>query len=200
MKRRWLANRQSMVLGTFALIIACALTAINSFTRPAINNNRQLQLDRQLTEVLPHQQHDNQLQRNPKTLVDPISGETRTLYVATKNNQPVAAVITALAPDGYSGDITLLVGILADGSLSGVRVTHHSETPGLGDDIELAKSAWILQFDGKSLSQPVRWAVRRDGGDFDQLTGATITPRAIVRAVHRTLTFFHTNKQQIFSP
>ena len=108
-------------------------------------------------------------------------------------------MITATAADGYTGKIELLVGIMADGTVSGVRVTKHSETPGLGDAIELHRSQWIKTFDGRSLTSPTEsgWALRKDNGAFDQFTGATITPRAVVNEVKNTLLFFKQHKTQI---
>ena len=122
------------------------------------------------------------------------------VYRARLGGEPVAAVFNSIAPDGYSGSIHLLVGVYVDGSLAGVRVVKHSETPGLGDGIEKRKSDWIDIFDGKSLANPGAngWRVKRDGGVFDQLTGATITPRAVVEAVHNTLLYYQRNADMIF--
>lgn len=131
-------------------------------------------------------------------LVDLKSALPRTVYVAELPNQKPAVILSAVANDGYAGDIELLVGITYDGTVTGVRVTQHQETPGLGDDIDIKKSPWILRFDGTSLTAPAVWSLRRDGGEFDQLTGATITPRAVVKAVKLTLTFYHEHKQLIF--
>jgi electron transport complex protein RnfG len=113
----------------------------------------------------------------------------------------VAAVFSVVARGGYAGDIELLVGVRADGRVAGVRVVEHHETPGLGDGIEADKSDWIRGFDGRSLGDPPRedWAVRRDGGDFDQFTGATITPRAVVEAVRDTLIYFEDHRDQVFA-
>ena len=101
-------------------------------------------------------------------------------------------ILPVVAPEGYSGRIDLLVGIYADGSVAGVRAVSHRETPGLGDKVEIGKSQWVLEFNGKSLSMPVpeNWAVKKDGGNFDQFTGATITPRAVVKAVYQSLEYF----------
>ncbi len=109
-------------------------------------------------------------------------------------------MFNSIAPNGYSGRIHLLVGVYVDGSLAGVRVVKHAETPGLGDAVELRKSPWIKSFDGKSLNNPQTsgWAVKRDGGDFDQFTGATISPRAVVKAVHNTLLYYQQNADMIF--
>jgi electron transport complex protein RnfG len=117
------------------------------------------------------------------------------------HGQPVAAIFTSVAPDGYSGNIKLLVGILHNGVLAGVRVISHKETPGLGDAIEADRSNWILSFNEKSLQNPPlkQWGVKKDGGFFDSFTGATITPRAVVNAVKNTLLYFQENREMIFS-
>jgi electron transport complex protein RnfG len=121
-------------------------------------------------------------------------------YRARRAGQPVAVILRFAAVDGYSGEIGLLAGIEADGRLAGVRVTSHRETPGLGDAIEIGKSDWIRAFDGKSLNAPpaADWAVRRDGGVFDQFTGATITPRAVVRAVRAALEYHERNRDALY--
>ena len=123
-----------------------------------------------------------------------------TVYRARKDGAPVAAVFTSIAPNGYSGTIKLLVGVYYDGSLAGVRVINHKETPGLGDKINEKKTNWILKFKGLSLTNPVesQWAVKKDGGEFDQFTGATITPRAVVTAVKKSLQFFEQNRDELF--
>lgn len=123
------------------------------------------------------------------------------VFRARKQGQPVAAIMTPIAPNGYSGTIKLIIGINYDETISGVRVLEHHETPGLGDAIEERRSHWIFNFDGKSLTNPGEkgWKVKRDGGSFDQITGATITPRAVVKAVHNALQFFAENKERIFS-
>lgn len=122
------------------------------------------------------------------------------VFRARKQGLPVAAIITTVAPDGYNGNIKLLIGIQYDGTITGVRTISHRETPGLGDAIEIRRSDWILGFNGHNLQSPgeKKWRVKKDGGYFDQFTGATITPRAIVKAVHKALEFFELNKDQIF--
>ena len=124
-----------------------------------------------------------------------------TVYRARKDGRPIAVVLTAIAPDGYSGRIKLLIGILFDGTVVGVRVVSHHETPGLGDAIEVERSDWIIRFSGRSLRNPPaeHWKVKRDGGVFDQFTGATITPRAVVNAVHRALVYFSHHQEQLFA-
>ena len=124
-----------------------------------------------------------------------------TIYRARKGGAPVAAAIRSVAPDGYRGPIELLVGIAPDGTLIGVQVIRHNETPGLGDAIEERRSDWIHSFDGRSLDNPPasRWKVRKDGGDFDQLTGATVTPRAVVAAVRNALSFVQRTGSAMFA-
>ena len=122
------------------------------------------------------------------------------VYRARLGGEPVAAIFNSIAPNGYNGSIHLLIGVYHDGSLAGVRAIKHQETPGLGDVIDLAKSDWVLGFNGKSLSNPPpdEWAVKRDGGVFEQFTGATITPRAIVTAVKNTLIYYQQNQHTVF--
>jgi electron transport complex protein RnfG len=126
----------------------------------------------------------------PMPLNDVSAGEPTELFALFTAREPPIFVFTVTAPDGYNGAIGMLVGITSAGQVTGVRVVHHRETPGLGDAIERAKSAWIEQFTGKSLHDPARWAVKKDGGSFDALTGATVTPRAVVRAVNGTLEYY----------
>ena len=123
------------------------------------------------------------------------------IYRARKEGKNIAVIISAVAPDGYAGDISLLVAIDNSGKLIGVRVAKHRETPGLGDAIELKRSDWILNFNGRSLDNPGKkgWRVKRDGGVFDQFTGATITPRAVVKAVYKALEYFKQNSDVLFS-
>ena len=123
-------------------------------------------------------------------------------YIATLRGQPSAVILQVTAPDGYSGAIHLLVGIKAGGQLAGVRVLRHKETPGLGDKIELSKSPWVKSFDNKSLANPGAdgWAVKKDGGKFDQFAGATITPRAVVKAVHQALQYFDQHQAELLAP
>ena len=127
--------------------------------------------------------------------------ETMTVYRARQGTQSVAVLFPVVAPDGYSGDIRLLVGIQANGELAGVRVLNHRETPGLGDAIETRRSDWIKQFAGLSLNAPPAsaWKVRKDGGEFDQFAGATITPRAVIKAVRKALVFFEQNQATLFA-
>lgn len=193
-------NKQGIVLAAFAVLVTSALAFTQYVTRDRITTNQIKHRQSTLAEVLPSQWHDHSLEDFKLDLFDQRSNTIRTCYIAKLNGEPMAAIITAVAPDGYSGDINLLVGILADGTVTGVRVTSHSETPGLGDAIELRRSNWIKGFNGKSLTAPIepRWTVKKQNGDFDQFTGATITPRAVVREVSNTLKFFEEVKDQLF--
>jgi len=199
---------QSLITAVVLLLFALVGTAMVTFTydntRERIAANERAALLRKLNRLIPEEAHDNALlqdsiQVHNETLLgtpDPV-----TVYRARKDGKPVALVIAPVAPDGYSGTIRLLVGINVDGSLRGVRVVAHRETPGLGDAIEEERSDWIQIFNGKSLQDPplARWAVKKDGGAFDQLTGATITPRAVVKAVRQTLLYYRGHQQALFA-
>lgn len=200
-------RRQILISGAFLWLFAVAgttLVALTEYsTRVAIAENERQLLLRNLHALLPPDELDNDIASDtielpPSTL---LGTESKSLaYRARYAGEPVAVVFNSIAPNGYNGSIHLLVGAYVDGSLAGVRVVKHAETPGLGDAIELRKSDWIRIFDGKSLRNPGKsgWQVKRDGGDFDQLTGATITPRAIVAAVHDTLLYYQRNADMIF--
>jgi electron transport complex protein RnfG len=201
--------RQIIITTIILLLFAISGTALVVYTfdntRERISANERATLLRKLHQLIPQQQHDNVLLDDKLTIINtPLLGtlEPVTVYRARKAGQPVALVITPVAPDGYSGIIKLLVGINVDGTLNGVRVVAHRETPGLGDAIDEKRSDWIHLFDNRSLQDPPldRWAVRKDGGDFDQLTGATITPRAVVKAVRQTLLYYRDNQDVLFAP
>lgn len=195
--------KNSLVLGLFAAITVAVVAITQQSTESRILQAERAAQIRALGEILPAQSYDNALLDNVITLNEPLLGHrTETpAYLATRAGQPAAVILQANAPDGYSGTISLLIGIMADGTLSGVRVIQHKETPGLGDRIELAKSPWIKSFDGKSLSNPAQrgWAVKKDQGDFDQFAGATITPRAVVSAVHKALQYFDQHHTELFA-
>jgi electron transport complex protein RnfG len=173
-------------------------------TEDDIKYNEKLTLLRKLNTIIPAESYDNDLLLDTmiikaSTLLS--TQEESLVYRARKNSQNVAAVFTSIAPNGYNGSIHLLVGVNADATLAGVRVVKHRETPGLGDVVESSRSDWILGFKDKSLNNPDNkgWKVKRDGGIFDQFTGATITPRAVVNAVHDALLYFEKNKKLLFS-
>jgi electron transport complex protein RnfG len=193
--------RNALILGLFAIATVglVAVTQLGTAERIAAAE-REAQV-RALAEILPADSYDNHLLDHGLQLTDPLLGSSRPLpaYRALKGSEPTAIILQAIAPDGYSGSIRLLVGIHADGRLAGVRVLSHKETPGLGDKIELAKSPWVLAFTGKSLQDPdeAGWAVKKDQGQFDQFAGATITPRAVVKAVHHALQYFDAHRAEL---
>ncbi|WNF48904.1 electron transport complex subunit RsxG [Pseudomonas sp. SG20056] len=195
--------KNALVLGLFAIATVGLVAMLQQATAERIANAEREAQVRALSEILPQGSYDNHLLDNSIQLHDPLLGSKspQTAYIALQDGKPSAVILRATAPDGYSGAIHLLIGIQADGRLAGVRVLGHRETPGLGDKIELAKSAWIRSFDGKSLSNPGEdgWAVKKDRGEFDQFAGATITPRAVVKAVHKALQYFDANQEQLFA-
>jgi electron transport complex protein RnfG len=151
-------------------------------------------------QVIPASIHDNDLLVDPLQ-VDLDDGGSLTVYRGTVNLR-VTALAYEVVGQGYAGDIRLILGVDADGRVLGVRVLTHTETPGLGDKIEASRDDWILGFDGLSLGNPpvTRWAVDKDGGDFDAFSGATITPRAVVGAVREGLEFFRQHRTALVSP
>ncbi len=202
--------KSSLVLGGFSLVVAVVLMFVNLATAERIRAQELAAERRALSEVYPAQYHDNDL-LDDIILFDPgntthpglLDGLTlsapRQGYVARKNGAFAGAIIPVDTPHGYSGNISMLVGILEDGTITGARVLTHRETPGLGDGIDASVSDWIFQFDGKKQERDApQWNIVRDGGDFDQLTGATVTSRAVVNAVNRAMRFF-INNQAILS-
>ncbi len=155
-------------------------------------------------QIVPDNMHDNDLLKDTiKVAPDALLGNKEPIEInrAKINNKPAAVILEAIAPDGYSGDIKLLIAIRADGTLSGVRVLAHKETPGLGDYIDILHSSWVKQFDNESLVKTALplWHVKKDDGKFDYMAGATITPRAVVKAVAKALQYFQTNKAKLFA-
>ena len=196
--------RSALLLASVAVIGTALLAGVHTLTHERIEAQERRVVLEQLNQVLPASRYDNALHEDFIDILDPLyfrHDDPVRIYRARHQGQPVAAVLNLVAPDGYNGDIRLLVAIHNDGVISGVRVITHRETPGLGDDIEETRSDWVLAFDGRSLRKPAAggWAVRRDGGEFDQFTGATITPRAVVEAVQRALEYFAANRTQIFN-
>ena len=159
---------------------------------------------RQLLEIFPPETHDNDIVDDGFELVadTPLLGirEARQGYRVRRDDRVIGVILPATARDGYSGDIRALVGVRDDGTVAGVRVVAHRETPGLGDKVDLRKSDWILGFDNRSLSQPdlSGWNVEKDGGIFDQFTGATVTPRAVILATRRALEYARLNAETLF--
>ncbi len=193
-------------LSLFVLISILLLLTVRYFTSPVITLAENQTLLNTFNQVLPVDLYNNDPLTDTKKISNPQvlallgSDKPVTFYRARKNKQPAGLIFTVTAPNGYSGDITLLIGVLPDGRLSGVRVLKHKETPGLGDKIELNKNPWIREFDGRSVREDndPRWAVKKDGGDFDQFTGATITPRAVVGAVKHALMFINQHGESLY--
>jgi electron transport complex protein RnfG len=203
-----LNRRQILISGVFLWLFAVAGTTLVALTEystsAAIAENERQLLLRNLYALLPRDRLDNDIASDTLEIPpSPLLGtDSATLaWRARRDGEPVAVVFNSVAPNGYNGRIHLLVGVYVDGSLAGVRVIKHTETPGLGDAVEVRKSPWIRSFEGKSLDNPTAdgWAVKRDGGEFDQFTGATITPRAVVKAVHNTLLYYQQNADMIFA-
>ena len=196
--------KNSLVLGLFAVVTVGLVALTQLGTAQRIAEAERAARNRALSELLPAGSYDNHLQDAVRVLRDPLLGSEgdSPAYLASLGGQPTAVILQVSAPDGYSGSILLLVGIQANGQLAGVRVIRHKETPGLGDKIELAKSPWVRAFDGKSLAQPNEsgWAVKKDGGEFDQFAGATIPPRAVVKAVHHALQYFDAHRAELLMP
>ena len=196
--------RSGVLLGLIALLGTVLLAGVNALTHERIAEQEKLRVLQQLNAVVPMASYNNDLLEDKIEIKDetlfrhpaPVS-----VYRARLDDQPVAVLMIVTAPDGYNGDIRLLTAIDISGTVLGVRVLSHRETPGLGDPIEIEKSNWVLGFTEKSLLNPQTngWAVKRDGGQFDQFTGATISPRAVVRAVHNALLYFQANQQLLFA-
>lgn len=191
------------VLGIFAIVGTAMVAFTNNSTLDQVAYNKRQYTLNKLHEIISPKAHDNDLERDTLLVTDPLLGTNHPMrvYRARKQGKPVAAIIQSIAPDGYSGNIEMLVGIRADGTLLGVRVVDHQETPGLGDAIDIRKSNWILQFNNRSLKnpEPINWKVKRDGGAFDQITSATISSRAVTKAVYNTLQYFKEHHQELFN-
>lgn len=192
--------RAALSLAGFAALVGLVVGLAWDTTHERIADNEARRVLDELTTILPSALYDNEPQLDVIALDLP-GDEPRQVWRARRNGEPVAAVLTSLAPDGYSGQIRLLVAIAIDGKLLGVRVASHSETPGIGDAIEARKSAWIGNFSGHSLTDPEesRWRLRKDGGDFDAISGATISSRAVVAATRRAMQYFGLHREQIFA-
>ncbi len=192
-----------LFLWIFAVVGASFVAIIEDSTDEKIADNERRVLLRNLYALLPAEKFNNDIVEDTKQVqASRLLGTDRdsTVYLARLDGEPVAAIFNSVAPNGYNGKIHLLVGIYHDGSLAGVRAVKHQETPGLGDAIEIRKSDWVLGFNGKSLHNPSheKWAVKHDNGVFEQFTGATITPRAIVAAVKNTLIYYEKTRDSVF--
>jgi Na+-translocating ferredoxin:NAD+ oxidoreductase subunit G len=198
-------TKNGLLLGAFALVTTAVLAITAELTKERIQKAEHEAQQKALFEIVPRTAHDNDI------LVDTIKipedawqglglKKGGDIHLARHLDDTIAIIIPAVAPDGYSGDIEMIVGVNANGNIAGVRVLSHHETPGLGDKVELKKSSWIANFTGKSMNNPTApsWKVKKDGGDFDQFAGATITPRAVVSQVRRVLEFVDLHRDELF--
>ncbi|WP_261895262.1 electron transport complex subunit RsxG [Vibrio cyclitrophicus] len=196
-------KKNGLVLAIFACASTGLVAVTHYLTKDQIKQQEQAQLLSVLNQVIPHNLHDNEL-FSACTLVEAEelgTEQAMPAYIATLNGEPSAIAIEAIAPDGYNGAIKVIVGMKIDGTILGTRVLSHQETPGLGDKIDLRVTDWILSFSGKQVtdSNLERWKVRKDGGDFDQFTGATITPRAVVKSVKQAVQYVNQNNQALLA-
>jgi len=187
----------TLAISLFAVVCAAVIAITQVSTKDTIAANEREFKAKALYEIIPRESIDNKLLEDTFTVQVAQLGHKSgvTAYKARKDDAVTAVILPVVAPDGYTGNISMIVGINADGSLAGVRVLTHKETPGLGDKVETKKSDWILSFNGQKKTVEVTWGVKKDGGQFDQFTGATITPRAVVNAVGRALDYFAAHRE-----
>lgn len=196
-------SRNGFLLAAFAIICTAAVATVNQLTKPVIAQQEQMALIKTINQLIPEDAYDNDIFASCFIISDDDflgKGQTQQVFVAKKGNKPVALMLETSTFKGYAGEIKLAVGIFENGKVAGVRVIRHSETPGLGDKIQTNKSDWIYSFNDKSYqeTQDTRWEVKKNGGDIDAFTGATITPRAVTHAVKDALIYFAKNKEKLF--
>lgn len=195
-------SKNALLLGGFAVISTAIIASTFLNTQDSISENIRKAEEKALLEIVPKIRHNNSMLNDSYAIADEnllgLRFEKK-MYIARNESAPIAIIIPATARDGYTGDIDMIIGINIDGSIAGVRVLSHRETPGLGDAIDKRKSDWIDGFLNKSLLNPNinRWTVKKDKGEFDQFTGATITPRAVIKAISKALQYYQINQHQI---
>ncbi len=204
-----MAVRTAVILFVFVIVFTGLLAGAFIWTKPALEASAAEEKMKLIDEVLPRSAYDNDLLKDSVQVpASPLLGtdEATTVYRARRGTQPVALVLEAVAPDGYAGRIRLVMAVNADGGIAGVRVTQHKETPGLGDYVEPKKDKnkehpWITQFNGLSYAGVTDkdWKVKKDGGRFDSVAGATVTPRAVVKAVRKATKFVAENQTELFA-
>ena len=197
-------GKNGLILCVFALITTALIALTFSQTKDEIEQQELQKRLSILTAIVPVELYNNDIEHDCTLVTNSDllgSAEPQQIFRARLNNQASAAAIEVTAPNGYSGKIKLIVGIDTQSKVTGVRALKHKETPGLGDKIELRVSDWILGFNGMSFTEENarKWNVKKDGGQFDQFTGATITPRAVVAAVKNAVIYFQQNQQAIFT-
>jgi electron transport complex protein RnfG len=195
----------SLRLLIFTLIGTAALAFTFNLTHDKIAASEEAEKLGLIKQIVPQEKFDNPIMQDTLSVAaDPLLGNTQatTVYRGRLRGQPSVLVLEAVAPDGYSGKIRFIMALQYDGVISGVRVVKHKETPGLGDYIDAAKTDWIKGFNGVSLAnrQDSDWKVKKDGGQFDYMAGATVTPRAMVKAVHKAAQYFTQHRDELFAP
>jgi len=193
--------RAALVLAVFAALTSGAVALVKHHSSERIAANQKQAREQRLAQILPQHVYDNRPGEDHVLVSDPLLGMTpQPVYRARRAGEPAASGIQVTAHNGYNGDIVLLVGVDRRGNVLSVRTLRHRETPGLGDGIDITRDDWITSFDGISLAAAdAAWAVRRDGGQFDQLSGATVTSRAVIGAVRNALLYFDRHRNWIFS-
>lgn len=192
------------IMVVFSLVGTALLAFTHESTKGPIAASEIAKKMKEFDEVLPSSEHNNSLTND--TVKIPQGGELGNredtlAYIAKLDGKPQAVILETTAHDGYSGDIKLLLAVRVNGTVAGVRVITHKETPGLGDYIDIAHGNWIKSFDGLSITTrpDMQWKVKKDGGQFDYMAGATITPRAVVKAVHQAVTFVGQHQSMLFA-
>ena len=196
--------KSGVTLAAIGAVCAALVAITYSLTSERIAANEKAWLEKSLEPALAGLTFEGSVSesmlviRTPHDLPGP---DDVIIYRVYADDLPVAALFAVTARDGYAGAIRVLVGIEYDGTITGIRILEHRETPGLGDKIVASRSDWVFQFDGRSLGDPMleQWALKRDGGEFDQLTGASVTPRAVIRVTKETLIYFAAHRDEIFS-
>jgi len=201
MKRAVIKN--ALILAVFAFISTGLIAITHILTKDKIAQEIELALVRQLSQIVPAENYTNDVYKDCIVInnIDFLgTDEDQKLYRMRNAEDDYAVLLTSVAPDGYSGKIHLAVAISQQGKILGVNILSHQETPGLGDKIERIKSNWLQQFEGMSSTNPEekQWKVKKDGGQFDALTGATITPRAVIKTVYKSLVFYQTKNKSLF--
>ena len=196
--------KSGVTLAVIAAVCAALVATTYSLTSERIAVNEKAWLEKSLEPALAGLTFEGSVSgsmlvvRTPHDLPGP---DDVIIYRVYADDLPVAALFAVTARDGYAGAIRVLIGIEYDGTVTGIRILEHRETPGLGDKIVASRSDWVFQFDGRSLGDPrlEQWSIRRDGGEFDQLTGASVTPRAVIKVTKETLIYFAAHRDEIFS-
>lgn len=198
------ALKTAITMIAFAFVGTTLLAFVHEITRAPIEASEKEARLALFKQILPESAYDNELLKETVQIAPNEqlgNRQVTTANIAKLNHKTAGVILEAIAHDGYSGDIKLLIAIRADGSVSGVRVLAHKETPGLGDYIDIAHGNWIKLFNDESVNKTPteQWQVKKDGGKFDYMVGATITPRAVVKAVLKAVQFYEMNKQTLFA-